>query len=346
MKNKVFYIVMSIVLVLCILGACVTTPDDGTSDMSSAASRPAESSAGSESLAQSEAPAESGEPSENSSAPSEESSTPPAESSAPSDESSDTSSDVSQQPVIPPDPSEYSDVTDANLGSDAIDSYFNDSVFVGNSIMLHYKNYVTRRRGSDSGFLGNAKFHASASFSCANTMQPITDSSTHPLYQGEKMKIEDAVAAMGAKTVYFSGMALNEVGIFGAEESARNLATVVDAIKAKSPDVKIVILANTYMVKNFNSYQKLHNGSISEYNNLLLDYCNENGYDFVDITTPLVASGCLADKFCTDNAEGGSGCHLTNDAYAIWTAVLRDYAKAEQAGTYVNPDSMPVYSRN
>ena len=55
-------------------------------------------------------------------------------------------------------------MTDANLGSDAIDSYFNDSVFVGNSIMLHYKNYVTRRRGSDSGFLGNAKFHASASF--------------------------------------------------------------------------------------------------------------------------------------------------------------------------------------
>ena len=199
-----------------------------------------------------------------------------------------------------------------------------------------------------SGFLGSAKFHASASFSCYNNMQPISDSSTHPLYQGEKMKIEDAVAAMGAKTVYFSGMALNEIGIFGAEASAENLASVVDAIKAKSPDVKIVILANTYMVKNFNTYQKLHNGSISEYNNLLLDYCNENGFDFVDVATPLMENGCLADKFCSDNDKSNSnclGCHLTTDAYAIWTAVLRDYAKAERAGTYVNPDSMPLYSR-
>ena len=100
------------------------------------------------------------------------------------------------------------------------------------------------------------------------------------------------------------------------------------------------------MVRNFNNYQNLHNGSISEYNNLLLEYCNENGYDFVDISTSLVSDGCLADKFCTDNAEGGSGCHLTKDAYAIWTSVLRDYAKAKQNSTYSNPDSMPLYSRN
>ena len=180
-------------------------------------------------------------------------------------------------------------------------------------------------------------------------------------YHPEMGQILRQARAAGLKTQFMGPEGVANVSLSNiAGESAEGLLVtkpknydqvpankpIVDAIKAKSPDVKIVILANTYMVKNFNSYQKLHNGSISEYNNLLLDYCNENGYDFVDITTPLVASGCLADKFCTDNAEGGSGCHLTNDAYAIWTAVLRDYAKAEQAGTYVNPDSMPVYSRN
>ena len=176
---------------------------------------------------------------------------------------------------------------------------------------------------------------------------PVSADSVHPLYQGEKMKIEDAVAAMGAKTVYLSGMALNEIALFGTEESVRNLATVADAVKAKSPDVKIVVLANTYMTANFNNYQnKLNNGSISEYNNLLLDYCNENGYDFIDVATPLMENDVLADKFCSDNDISNSnclGCHLLPDAYAIWTAVLRDYARAVQAGAYVNPDSMPVY---
>ena len=314
MKNTAFYILAVLVIVLCVVGACITAAptEESGADASTGRTSPSGGQSGS------------GESSENGT----------------------SSAEVSREPYIPPDPSVYPTITDADIGPDEIDSFFDDSVFVGHSVMMHFKDkYVAYKRGSDSGFLGGAKFHASGSFSYHNNLAPVSADSVHPLYQGEKMKIEDAVAAMGAKTVYFSGMALNEIGIFGAEASAENLASVVDAIKAKSPDVKIVILANTYMVKNFNTYQKLHNGSISEYNNLLLDYCNENGYDFVDISTPLVGGGCLADKYCTDNAEGGSGCHLTADAYAIWTAVLRDYAKAERAGTYVNPDSMPLYSR-
>ena len=314
MKNTAFYILAVLVIVLCVVGACITAAPTEQSGADASTGQPSPSGGQSES----------GE----------------------SSESGTSSAEVSREPYIPPDPSVYPTVTDADIGPDEIDSFFDDSVFVGHSVMMHFKDkYVAYKRGGDSGFLGGAKFHASGSFSYHNNLAPVSADSVHPLYQGEKMKIEDAVAAMGAKTVYLSGMALNEIGIFGAEASAENLASVVDAIKAKSPDVKIVILANTYMVKNFNTYQKLHNGSISEYNNLLLDYCNENGYDFVDISTPLVGGGCLADKYCTDNAEGGSGCHLTADAYAIWTAVLRDYAKAEQAGTYVNPDSMPLYSR-
>ena len=317
MKNTAFYILAVLVIVLCVVGACITAAPTEESGADASTGQPSPSGGQSES----------GE----------------------SSESGTSSAEVSREPYIPPDPSVYPTVTDADIGPDEIDSFFDDSVFVGHSVMMHFKDkYVAYKRGGDSGFLGGAKFHASGSFSYHNNLAPVSADSVHPLYQGEKMKIEDAVAAMGAKTVYLSGMALNEIGIFGAEASAENLASVVDAIKAKSPDVKIVILANTYMVKNFNTYQKLHNGSISEYNNLLLDYCNEHGFDFVDVATPLMENGCLADKFCSDNDKSNSnclGCHLTTDAYAIWTAVLRDYAKAEQAGTYVNPDSMPLYSR-
>ncbi len=164
------------------------------------------------------------------------------------------------------------------------------------------------------------------------------------------MKIEDAVAAMGSKTVYLSGMALNELALFGAEASVSNLAAVADAVKAKSPDARIVVLANTYRTRDFNdSRNKLNNAGISEYNNLLLDYCNENGFDFVDVATPLMENGCLADKFCSDNDKSNSnclGCHLTTDAYAIWTAVLRDYARAKQAGVYVNPTRCRYTGRN
>ena len=180
-------------------------------------------------------------------------------------------------------------------------------------------------------------------------------------YHPEMGQILRQARAAGLKTQFMGPEGVANVSLSNiAGESAEGLLVtkpknydqvpankpIVDAIKAKSPDVKIVILANTYMVKNFNSYQKLHNGSISEYNNLLLDYCNENGYDFIDVATPLMENDVLADKFCSDNDISNSnclGCHLLPDAYAIWTAVLRDYARAVQAGAYVNPDSMPVY---
>ena len=315
MKNTAFYILALLVIVLCVVGACITAAPTGESGADASTGQPSPSGGQSES----------GE----------------------SSESGTSSAEVSREPYIPPDPSVYPTITDADIGPDEIDSFFDDSVFVGHSVMMHFKDkYVAYKRGGDSGFLGGAKFHASGSFSYHNNLAPVSADSVHPLYQGEKMKIEDAVAAMGAKTVYLSGMALNELALFGAEASVSNLAAVADAVKAKSPDARIVVLANTYRTRDFNdSRNKLNNAGISEYNNLLLDYCNENGYDFVDISTPLVGGGCLADKYCTDNAEGGSGCHLTADAYAIWTAVLRDYARAKQAGVYVNPDSMPLYGQ-
>ena len=318
MKNTAFYILAVLVIVLCVVGACITAAPTEESGADASTGQPSPSGGQSES----------GE----------------------SSESGTSSAEVSREPYIPPDPSVYPTVTDADIGPDEIDSFFDDSVFVGHSVMMHFKDkYVAYKRGGDSGFLGGAKFHASGSFSYHNNLAPVSADSVHPLYQGEKMKIEDAVAAMGAKTVYLSGMALNEPSLFGAEASVSNLAAVADAVKAKSPDARIVVLANTYRTRDFNdSRNKLNNAGISEYNNLLLDYCNEHGFDFVDVATPLMENGCLADKFCSDNDKSNSnclGCHLTTDAYAIWTAVLRDYARAKQAGVYVNPDSMPLYGQ-
>ena len=313
MKNTAFYILALLVIVLCVVGACITAAPTGESGADASTGQPSPSGGQSES----------GE----------------------SSESGTSSAEVSREPYIPPDPSVYPTITDADIGPDEIDSFFDDSVFVGHSVMMHFKDkYVAYKRGGDSGFLGGAKFHASGSFSYHNNLAPVSADSVHPLYQGEKMKIEDAVAAMGAKTVYLSGMALNELALFGAEASVSNLAAVADAVKAKSPDARIVVLANTYRTRDFNdSRNKLNNAGISEYNNLLLDYCNENGFDFVDVATPLMENGCLADN---DKSNSNClGCHLTTDAYAIWTAVLRDYARAKQAGVYVNPDSMPLYGQ-
>ena len=76
-------------------------------------------------------------------------------------------------------------------------------------------------------------------------------------------------------------------------------------------------------------------------NNYLLEYCNENGLDFIDIASQLTEKGCLADKYASDGY-----CHIGQSGYKIWTAILRDYAVSKQNGTYTNPEKMPILGIN
>lgn len=228
-----------------------------------------------------------------------------------------------------------------------VDAYFNDSLFVGHSVMVHFKNYVTNWRKDYDGVLGNALFGCSSSFSFYNNIHqtPTQADSVLPKYQGQGYKIEDLVAVTGVKTVYIGLMGLNDLGMVGKADTCASLVAdevkqCLELIKEKNPDVNIVVLASTYLVRGVN-YPKLNNKNMSLLNSYILDYCNENGIDFVDVATPLVdGGGYLAGVYCSDNY-----CHLKQNAYYVWMDVLRDYAARKQSGTWQNPESIPLFSK-
>jgi len=244
----------------------------------------------------------------------------------------------------------YKGLTKSSIKASEYDEYYNDSMFIGLSILVHFQNYVNSMRSKYPAFLGNSIIFARSNFSAYNNFRykPSDEDSVHPTYKGEKMTCEDAVKASGVKTVYLSIMALNELGIYSSNCVERTYETtirLINAIKEKSPSVNIVILSNTYMVYDFNNYKNLNNANISALNNKVLDYCNANGMDFIDVSTMLMDGNVLSDDLCRD-AHEGSGCHLNNDGFAIWTAVLRNYAFLKQKGLYKNPTSMPTYTKN
>lgn len=266
-----------------------------------------------------------------------------------SSESTDTSADLPsidvsyesfETPVIP--------VPDSVTAADE-DAFFNDSVFVGNSIMLGYENFAkTQRAGSIPDFLGNSKFFCAGSFGVYhNNRTPASQKdAANPSYRGEKYSVEDAVGVMGVKTVYVNFMGLNDLALYyDAKNCARKCADdvikMIGRINEKYPDVNVVILSATYLTKSTNNMASLNNKNLSLLNNYLLEYCNENGLDFVDIASQLTENGCLADKYASDGY-----CHIRNAGYRIWTAILRDYAVRKMNGTYQNPERMPVLGRN
>ena len=240
------------------------------------------------------------------------------------------------EPITPP---------PSSISTSEYDAYFNNSLFVGHSVMVHFKNYVNSWRGKNEGILGDAIMCCTSSFSFFNNINQTTTQADNvlPRYQGVPYKIEDLPAATGTGTIYIGLMGLNDLGMVGkADTCARIVADEViqciDKLKENSPEVKVVVLASTYLMRG-NSFRNLNNRNMSLLNSYVLEYCNKSGIDFVDVATPLTdGGGWLASVYCSDNY-----CHLKQNAYYVWMDVLRDYAKQKTEDTWQNPQSIPLF---
>ncbi len=228
---------------------------------------------------------------------------------AASSQAADSSAAVSA--VTPPE-----SVTDAVAQSAKADqSYLDDAVFIGDSVSLKLKNYVTAQRKVNSGFFGKAQFLAAGSMGSANALKPLSESSIHPLYNGKKALLEDSVAAMGVKKVYIM-LGTNDIALYGIEGSVANMTKLLANIKAKSPDVSIFVQSSTPIVKA-KQMKTLNNPNLQAYDTALSKMCKEKGYYFVDVASAMRdKEGNLPLEYCSD--PDNLGIHFTDKACDIW----------------------------
>ncbi len=340
MKIKIFALILSLVIVSLSIIACVEIPLGPSESMGE--------NSGSQVVSGSAGVSEPEESSKDEPPVSyEDSSEEPSTDQSSEEPSSEPVSEGEPTYVVPED---YPYQNIASLDSytikdDPLDEYFRDSVFIGNSIMVHFYNYVSAKRAAYSDFLGKCKFLAASAYSPKLEFDSNPQTQYMIKYQGEYMHVWDAVQKMGAKTAYVSLMALNELGLHPnatcAEDTFDNMVRMLDKIKEVNPGINIVVLSNTYMVNTFN-YKNLNNKNIYKLNSLMLDYCNANNIAFLDVTTPLTVDGYLKTSYCIDpDPNSGNGCHLQQKCYNSWVAVLRNYAYAMQNGGYKNIEVMP-----
>ena len=206
------------------------------------------------------------------------------------------------------------------IAPEEIDAFFDDSVFVGDSVMEDFRNYAMVRRDT---WLGRLKFLAAVSFSTYSALRPVTAKSIHPVYAGEKRLVEDSIAMMGAKKVFML-FGPNDINITGIDGTAANYVKLAERIRAQSPDVEFYIMSMPYTVKGHRDYN-LYNDNIRKYNETMKNLTIEQGWGFVDIATPLAdENGDLIESYSSDR-----DIHLRRAAYDVWSQTLRDYAKSE-----------------
>lgn len=200
------------------------------------------------------------------------------------------------------------------------EAWFADAVFVGDSIMLGWKNYNNAQLASNPAFFGPTHFLCEGSYGAGHALEPVSDKSLHPLYQGQQRLLWDSIKLMGAKKVFIC-FGLNDVAIYGVEGTANNFRTLCDNIIKESNDAQIYIISSMYLIDDSNM-KALTNENLRKLNGLLRGLCDEKGYEFIDIASHLVGpDGYLKPEYCSDNYV-----HQTMEAYKVWAQILRSVA--------------------
>lgn len=207
------------------------------------------------------------------------------------------------------------------LTDEELAAYYGDSVFIGDSIMVGFRNYSAKQET----YVRDIQFLAVGSYSAFNAMKPVNADNVHPMYKGKKCQLWNAIPLIGSKRAFIL-LGMNDISILGLEGARDQYKELIDKILETSPDLEIHIISVTYTLAD-QGIGKLNNENLAKYNVLLQEMAEDNGWEYLDLCTPISdGKGNLAGEYCSDGFV-----HLSTSAYTLWESELIDYANAQAA---------------
>lgn len=204
--------------------------------------------------------------------------------------------------------------------------FFNDAVFVGDSVTLGLKNYTTSRRNKGEACLGTAQFLCCGSMGYTNALSPVSANSLHPTYKGKKVSVEDGIALCAAKKVFIM-LGMNDFCAYSKSTCQKSVATLIDRIQSKNPGIEIYIQSVTPIVDGM-EHGTFNNTNMAKFNDFLRTFCEERRFVYVDISACVMQddTGHLKKDYCGDPAA--MGIHMNSAGSRAWV----DYLTAEFCG--------------
>lgn len=199
-------------------------------------------------------------------------------------------------------------------------AFFDDAVFVGDSVTLGLRNYATSQRNKGKTCLGRAQFLCAGSMGYTNALNSVSAQSVHPTYKGNKVSVENGVQLCGAKKVFIM-LGMNDFAAYSESQWKQNVNSLLDRILEKNPNVSIYLESVTPILNGM-EHGRLNNTNIQKFNAYLQQVCDERGFTYVDIYHVLAdESGHLKNSYCGD--PGAMGIHMSADGCAAWSRYLQ-----------------------
>lgn len=208
-------------------------------------------------------------------------------------------------------------------GGTVAPTWFNDAVFVGDSITTTLDYFCA----DDPGLLGDAMFVCADSLSYHNAQWDINDpDAVHPTYRGEKVLAETAAEITGAKKVFIL-LGVNDLdSSYGVEDSVDAMKTFIQKLLSRSPNVELYLQSTTPMIPEKEN-DRLNNGLIRDFDAQMQAFCNENGYHYLDLYHQMCDdTGALRAEWCDDPND--DGIHFNYQGTLAWVNYLRSAVAA------------------
>ena len=212
------------------------------------------------------------------------------------------------------------------LESGFYDSFFNNSVFIGDSITQGMQNYLIQFRQKTPLLLGNAKVIAAKSFTLVEACAPVAPEGDAALrFQGRSMSLPELLKATKAEKLFIM-LGANDYGGGNLEESVAQYRVLLDFVMQNAPDVAVYVQSCTPMVKGSESEAR-SNAQLDAFNAALFALCEEKGVHYVDVATPMKdASNGLMPEYSSDQYM-----HMSEAGAQKWIDALYTYAQESYA---------------
>lgn len=211
-------------------------------------------------------------------------------------------------------------------GSKVSDSYFDDVVFIGDSVMQGIQEYVQNKRRTEPNYFGKAQFLDVGGMSVRNALWEVSDESRHPTVDGVMMSLEDAVATNeNARKVYIM-LGANDILLTDTEKFLENYQNVIQLIKEKSPQVEFYIMSVTPGTYHDDIEPK--NSDVFERNLALIEWSAKYGYEYLDLAHFIRdEDGNLPTEWCVD--ADNKGRHFNELAIEVTAEFLYTHTKKD-----------------
>jgi len=205
------------------------------------------------------------------------------------------------------------DVQMSGVSDSEVQEFFNDAAFLGNSVTAGFPSYFSTY---GSGLLGNVQVYARVSYSFLNDQM-----SRHGYmlqYEEEEMQAAEVVAAAGVSKVFIC-MGTNDLVGTSADVVYPRYVAYIEGILARNPGTSIFIVSTTPRCASSDN-PGLTNANIDSLNSMMRRYCENNGYTYIDINTPLRnGTGSLYSGYSSDNFV-----HMNSSGYSVWASTVAE----------------------